>query len=430
MGVIHNFDDLALTPQRRDALAILTAGYEAINTGRILHSKIQLRGNELCLPGATVTCQSFDRIFFIGIGKCALDGAAAVEEILGDKLTGGIALDVRAGVLKRLKSYSGTHPFPSETNVSVTREIVQLLSRLTPRDLVLVLISGGGSSLLCLPHEINCETLTKITVELMRAGADINELNTVRKHLSQVQGGQLARLAYPARVISLIFSDVPGNDISFVASGPTVRDSTTVADAAAILAKYNILKICRLPDCQLLETPKAVRYFHHVTNLLMITSQDALAAMSAKASTLGYRPNILTDRLVGDAHQLALEWSAWLLTPGECRLAAGETTVVVNNPSGNGGRNQDFVLAALPRLPAGQVLVAAASDGWDNSPVAGAIGDVELMHYASDLGLAPIDYLRDNNSYHFFRAAGGHIITGRTGSNVSDLFIMLRARQQ
>lgn len=432
MSIIFNKWDLLRENQglRQDALDILEAGYEAINTEKILKSRITFeksndsKDGTLCIEDTGFQCNFYERIFFVGIGKCAFDGAKVIEEILGDKLTDGIVLDVRAGVLKKIRSYQGTHPYPSEMNISATRQILQMIEGVTGRDLVLILISGGGSSLLCLPHEMNCDTLVNITKALTKKGADIYELNTVRKHFSEIQGGGLAKLCYPAQVVSLIFSDVLGNDLGMIASGPTVYDRTTVADAAKVLLKYGVLDVCIPPNCQFLETPKHPKYFSHVRNILVCSNEDALFAMKQKAEELGFETSIETTTLSGDAAEVGRQLASRKLKPKQCLLFGGETTVKVKG-KGLGGRNQELSLAALPHLSPDTVLVAASSDGWDNTDHAGALADQYLLTEANRLKISPAEYLAENDSYHFFKATHGAICTGRLGSNVSDLYILL-----
>ncbi len=410
MTFIKNKAELCAENQelREAGLSILEAGLEAIDTANILRQKM-----------INLETGSYERIFFIGIGKCALDGAVVIEEILGDKLTDGIVLDVRTGALKKIKSYVGTHPFPSETNENATREILQMVQGLTERDLVLVLVSGGGSALLCLPHDMNCQNLTQITQELMQNGADIYELNTVRKHLSEVQGGGLAKILFPAQVVSFIFSDVLGNDISMIASGPTVLDQTTVADAQKVLEKYSI----ELGQ-ELLETPKDPKYFEKVNNILVVSNHNALIAMQEKAKTLGYQTTIVTETLSGEAKRVGQDLARQSLGAKTCLLYGGETVVKVA-PGGVGGRNQDLVLAALPSISEGTMLISCASDGFDNTDHAGAIADKNFYEKSKTLRLDVQDFLARSDSYNFWRACGGAICTGRLGSNVSDLVIMI-----
>ena len=423
MSLIKNKEELSTSPLRKDALDILEAGLEAINTEKILRNKIILKNGELFIDKNCYVCEHYERIFFVGIGKCAFEGAKVIEDILGDKLTEGIVLDIKSGVLNRMKSLVGTHPYPSEQNVLAAKEIKQLVEKATEKDLILILISGGGSSLLCDPFDTDCETITKITKELTKKGADIYELNIVRKHLSKIQGGQLAALAFPAQVVSLIFSDVIGNDISVIASGPTVIDKTTKEDAKNVLEKYEIKSEVSF-DVGLTETPKDSKYFEKVSNILLVTNQDALEAMKEKAESLDYDTKIETDRLSGNAQEVGKILAKKELKPKTCLLFGGETTVEVKG-GGIGGRNQEVALSALSDLKDGVVLISAASDGWDNLDTAGAIIDKETLEKANLISKNPEDYLSKNDSFNFFKEVGGHLSTGRTGSNVSDLYILI-----
>ena len=421
--LIKNFDELAVTPLRKDALEILEAGYSAISTKRVITSQVKVEGSTFSVGEKQINLNDYEKVFFVGIGKCAANAGKVFEDLLGDRITDGIVIDVKGVSLKRIQSHIGTHPFPSEENIVAAQSIKRMLEDMTENDLVITFISGGGSSLLCLPHDIKCEMLTSITKTLMEKGASIREINTVRKHLSEIQGGQFAKLAYPATVVSLIFSDVPGNDISVVASGPTVMDTTTKEDAERILAKYAILAICKLPDCEVLETPKEEKYFKKVDNILLLTNEVALSAMKEKAIELGYRALVADSNVEGEA-RVAGKLIATQAKAGTCMLYGGETTVTVKN-KGKGGRNQEFILGALPYLKEDSVIVAAASDGWDNTDVAGAMGDKDILEKAHKIGILPEKFLEENKSYEFFKKVGGHISTGRTGSNVSDLYFTL-----
>jgi glycerate-2-kinase len=426
LPVIKNIDELASTALRRDALKILEAGYESVLTDVVIREEIVVDGDTICMKDMRLCLTDYDRIFFVGIGKCAVDASLAVERILGERITDGIVLDVKEGVFSRMRSIIGTHPFPSETNVIATRAIVEMLSGLTERDLVLAVISGGGSSLLCLPHEMHHETLSNIVRALWEKGATIQEVNTVRKHTSDIQGGQLAKAAYPATVISFIFSDVPGNDIGMVASGPTVRDETTVEDAERILAKYDVLSMCKLPNCQLVETPKDERYFARVTNLLLVTNDRALEAMRLMAEVLGYHAEIRDRAMTGIAREKGSTFATMELPEKTCLLFGGETTVKITG-DGKGGRNQELALSAARSILDGRVVVAASSDGWDNTDIAGAIADSSVRDLARSRGMLIDEYLARNDSYRFWRALGGGIRTGRTGINVADFCIVIRA---
>ncbi len=420
---IKNFDELATTPIRKDALEILEAGYDAISTEKVINSFVKIKDNILSIKNKKINLDNYKKIYFIGIGKCSADAGKVISQILGDRIFGGVIIDVKGVKLDRIQSHIGTHPLPSEENILATESIENILKKTTEDDLIITVISGGGSALLCLPNDIKCEMLIKITKELMDKGVDIEELNIVRKHLSLIQGGQFAKTAYPSEIVSLIFSDVPGNNISTIASGPTVMDTTTKETAEKILVKYNILTNYKLPDCEILETPKEEKYFEKVDNILLLTNETALSAMAEKARSLGYGASIVNTQIQGEARGTG-EIIASASKPGMCMLYGGETTVVVRG-NGKGGRSQELVLGALGNLKEDSVVVGAASDGWDNSDVAGAIGDRAFLEEANKKNLNISKFLDDNNSYEFFDIIGGHIKTGRIGSNVSDLYFTL-----
>ncbi len=428
MSVIKNKEELCSenTELRKDALAILEAGLAAIDTGRILRQKIKLEEGALNIDGQKVPIPQ--RIFFVGVGKCALDGARVIEDILGDHLTQGMVIDVRAGILQKIKSYVGTHPYPSEANIRATQEILKMVDGVTPEDLVLVLVSGGGSSLLCSPHQLSPEDFAKITEELNEKGADIYELNTVRKHLSNVHGGGLAKLLFPARIVSLIFSDVLGNDISVVSSGPTVPDKTTMEDAKNVLEKYGV----NVDPSVLIETPKEEKYFANTHNFLTVSNIDALSAIKSEAERLGYKATIETETLSGNATKVGREIAQREIPSRTCLIFGGETTVAIDpryasggaHP-GRGGRNQELALSALPYVREGALLCVLASDGFDNTDHAGAIADKFILDKARNFGLDAEKFLATNDSYNFWESVGGAIYTGRLGSNVSDLVILI-----
>lgn len=422
--IIKNYAALATNPLRKDALDILEAGYEAILTKNVVRRAVTREGNTICIKDMNVCFDDYERIFFVGVGKCAVDAAETLEDIIGDNLTEGIVLDVKSGIFKKLTSRVGTHPYPTEQNVEAAKEIAAMLEKATEKDLVLTVISGGGSSLLCLPHELKCESITKITKGLMDKGAPIHEINTVRKHLSEIQGGWLAQMAYPAKVVSLIFSDVPGNDIGMVASGPTVLDTTTKVDAEEILMKYDAFNICEVPYCEILETPKDEKYFKNVHNILVVTNDTALEAMAKKADELEYGAVICSNCAQGEAREFGKKIASDEYAAKGCYLYGGETTVTITG-KGAGGRNQEVVLGAFPYLREGMLIVGAASDGWDNSDVAGALADKEFFDGAEEMKLKPEDFLKENNSHEFFKRAGGHIQTGKTGANVADFYFVL-----
>jgi glycerate 2-kinase len=422
--VIQNFDELAHTTLRRDALTVLEDGYRAIETKTVIAANVTVSEHVLTIAAKQYDLSSYERVLLFCIGKCAADAGVVLEAMLGEYLTDGFVLDVRGVPLKKMKSVIGTHPFPSEQNVAAASAIGDMLDTTTERDLVLTVVSGGGSALLCLPNDMKCESTVQITESLMKAGAAISEINIVRKHMSKIQGGWFAKRAYPAQVVSLIFSDVPGDDMSVIASGPTVKDVTTQEDAERILLKYNVRNNCALPHCEISETPKEEKYFENVENILVLTNDTALAAMKKKAQELGYDAHIQTHEQEGEACVFGQSIIMKHVQKKSCYLFGGETTVCVHG-SGKGGRNLEVALSSLLSTKNGIVVVAAASDGWDNSDIAGAIADMHTLEKAKHAGLEVQDYLARNASYNFFAKTGDGIRTGRLGSNVADLYMII-----
>jgi glycerate-2-kinase len=425
---IKNFQNLASSQLRKDALLIAEAGLTAINTEQafernfVYHAPSQV----LKLLGKRYALAKFKNIYCVAFGKASFAGMASVAKLLGSKLTAGFAIDVshQTSSIPNIQFRTGTHPHPSEQNVKATQAMEEFLSRVTAHDLVLCLISGGGSALLCYPHNVSVEDQARILKELMNSGANIFEMNAVRKHLSLVKGGQLAKLIYPAKLISLIFSDVPGNDLSTIASGPTVPDKTTVKEAQGILERYNILKKVGITQIELRETPKDHKYFQHVENLLFVSAKTALKAMREKAEDLGYETQVFNEQFQGEVKKLSQD----IIKVGNkkhlCWLGAGESTVEVKG-KGVGGRNQELALRVLPFLHEDQVFLSLASDGHDNSDSAGAIVDALTLARAKNLNLNLDGYLQNNDSFNFLEAVGDGLHTGLTGSNVADLFIWL-----
>lgn len=426
MARVKNTRTLVKTPLRKDALQILEAGLGAVETRAALRRALVLDGNRLRIGRKTYDLSHYNRVFVVAIGKASFEACKELEALLGNKITDGLVLDTKGGRLKYIESHVGTHPFPSMTNMKATGELVALLRDVGAHDLVIMVVSGGGSALLCWPSELSCGQLVMLTKALMNRGATIQELNTVRKHTSDILGGQAVAIAHPAAVLGLIFSDVPGDDLSMVASGPTFLDNTTIADASRVLKKYDVLKACRWPSCELKETPKGSEFFTHVHNELIVSNAGAAQAMKQAAEDAGYRARIVTTALTGDVHKEAHKLIA-SIRPGEALIAAGETTMAVSG-KGQGGRNQEAALAVLEALPKDTLFLACASDGIDNTPVAGAIADEVTLASAKAKRLNVVTYLAKNDSFSFFKKAGGQIMTGVTGVNVSDLWLVLRSR--
>ncbi len=428
MSRIANLHSLAVSDLRTSALALAEAAYTTLDIGTALARVLRIEGDTLYHRERAVSL-SGRRVFFVGVGKCAFASVEPIEKLLGDHLTRGITLDpspLPGTPPAKIVNFKGTHPLPSEENEQATNEIFSLLSNLSGDDLVIFLISGGGSTLLC-SHEapMTCADEALLFKELTHKGASIQEINTVRKHTSRARGGGLARAAAPAEVLSLIVSDVPGNDLEYISSAPTLLDTSTVEDARAVLEKYGIPTTSPLT---LLETEKDPAYFKRVTNDLILTNLDALHAMEEKARELGYETTLVTDHLVGESQTVAREIVERLhATAGRVALLyAGETTVTIQGEGGEGGRNQELALAAAQRVVEHELVLSFASDGHDNSPHAGAFGDTLVRTHAEEQGLSIDDALLAHDSYTFFAKSGDALTTGYTGSNVSDFIIGLR----
>ncbi len=425
--MIRNSLQLGTTTSRKQILRILEAGLAAVETKQLMQNGFfyDAKQDVLHIQGKTYPLKQYRHIVFVGIGKVSAKVAEFVESQLATRLTGGVVIDVVPANTKIIVSRVGTHPLPSTANVSATTEIITMLENLTEDDLAIMAISGGGSSLLTNPQVITLDEERKITQALMDAGANITEMNVVRKHLSSVKGGGLVKYAYPASVISLIFSDIPGDDLAQVASGPTVQDKTTVNDAMDIMHRYQILDRCRMDHCGMRETPKDSKYFAKVNNILFCSNQVALKAMERQAHDLGLTVKVWPGSFSGEARQLAKEFVG-SLKPGECLVAVGESVVTMkSHQKGSGGRNQEMTLAALLNLPERVTFAALNSDGHDNSDVAGGIVDYSTVAKAKSMGVDLNAYLDHHDEYGVLSDLGASIMTGLTGINVSDLVVAI-----
>jgi glycerate 2-kinase len=426
--IIKNYDDLACTSVRAHALEIAEAGLEAIQTGVVLSRAVVRKGNTLTVAGVSYTLDSFEHVYVVGVGKCSVDAGVTICDILGDALTEGVMLDVREGpVLPNMRMLVGTHPYTSAQNVAHTGALLELLDRATERDLVLVLVSGGASALLCQPNTHTPVEEANVIRHLFKSGATIRDLNTVRKHLSRARGGHMAVRAHPAETVALIFSDVPGDDITIIASGPTVYDETTVRDARMLFQTHHGER-SGFSETHFFETPKNRTLFARVRNELVLTNRTALEAMRTKAEALGYVALVRGTDLQGEArdvgHMLAEELHA--SRPGTVILYGGETTVTITG-KGVGGRNQELSLGALSALHDDELVLSLASDGRDNTDFAGGIADVVTRAQAHTQHLSPEAYLANNDALSFFHTLQQGVVTGYTGSNVADLMIGIKS---
>ena len=425
--MIKNFSQLAVSDLRKKALKIIESGMEAIFIKKIFQENIKIKNNFLFIKKEKINLDKFKRIFIIGFGKGSSEAVITIEKILKNKINQGIVIDtLRKNVCSKIKYLKGTHPIPSYENIKATKKIINLLKNTKKDDLVIIVIFGGGSALLTYPT-VNLNILQKINKQLLKSGKNIYEINTVRKHLDRVKGGGLAKFAYPAKVYSLICSDVIGNDLSFIASGPTVKDKTSKNDAKKILKevfnKSDFLKKYHI-EKNLIETPKEEKYFKNVKNILIASNKLALKAMKKEAEKLKFKKvRIYSYKICGEAREVGK------ILLSKCKnkevlLSGGETTVTVKG-NGKGGRNQELVLGALEKISRKSLIISIASDGKDNTNAAGAIGDIYTKNKAKRMNLNPQEYLQNNDSYNFFKKTGDLIFSKR-GANVADLMLVIK----
>jgi len=433
---------------RQHAREIWEAALHAANPSTSLHNAIQVSNGALTVAGRRLPLDG--RLIVVGAGKAAARMAQVVEEIAGKHISGGLVVTKYGHALNldRIQLVEAGHPIPDEMGVGAVRQTKALLSDLKPNDIVLSLISGGGSALWPSPADgISLEEKQHVTQLLLRAGATIQELNGVRKHLSGIKGGQLARWASPARVISLIMSDVIGDPLDFIASGPTAPDTTSLNEALATIRKYGVQPapaiLQRLEAGtrgQIPENPKpGDPIFEHVENRIIANNRLLVDAASKRAKELGFHTLILGTELEGEAKDVArfltvigreVARSGNPVQAPACILAAGETTVKVEG-IGLGGRNQEMALAwaiaaASQSEPVNSCFASVATDGTDGpTDAAGGLVDPLTCSRAIQLGLNPRKFLQENDSYHFLKATGDLILTGPTQTNLMDIQILL-----
>ncbi len=438
---------------RQAAAAILSAGLRAGDPERLVRASLRVRGRTVRVAGTDYPRTG--RLVIVAAGKAASRMARAAEQALGHALDEALAVDTSAAVpLERTRLVLAGHPVPDERGLLAAVEVENVARRLGPRDLLLVLLSGGASALLPAPVPgVSLEDKAALTRQLLGAGAAIGEINAVRKHLSRLKGGGLARAAGAARVACLVLSDVVGDDISTIASGPTVPDPTTHADALEILRRRGLLSSAPGSVRRHLEagvrgerpeTPKAGDpLFRRVSTRVVGSNRLSVAAAAREARRQGLRPLVLTTRLEGEAREAAGVLVAVLrecvesgrpAEPPVCLLAGGETTVTLRGP-GQGGRNQELAAAAarpLSTFPRPAVVAALATDGIDGvGGAAGGVADDQSLLRAERAGLAPVEaFLEANDSRAFLGPLGDLIVTGPTGTNVVDLTVLLAAAKR
>jgi hydroxypyruvate reductase len=436
---------------RRHAEAIFRAGLEGVDAAAAVARWVQRRGPNLQVAGESFALDAFERIRVVGMGKASAAMAGPLEDILGDRIDDGVIIvkDGHARPLLRIRVREAGHPLPDRRGVVAAEEMIRLVEGGGPRDLVFCLVSGGGSALSPAPvRGITLEEMQEITRLLLGSGATIHELNTLRKHISRLKGGLLARLAHPATVISLILSDVVGDDLDTIASGPTVPDGGTFPDCLSILDRRGIRALAPRGILDVLEagargevpeTPKAGDpVFDSVRNLIVGNNRMAVEAAAAKARELGYETRLPAGYEEGEAREVALAHVALARKvqkrsgPGSrptCIITGGETTVTVRG-TGAGGRNQELALAAALEMDgtSGIVVLSAGTDGTDGpTEAAGAVADGRSVDRGRKAGMDAGEYLAANDSHNFFSPLGDLLVTGPTFTNVMDLRIVLVA---
>jgi glycerate-2-kinase len=416
---IKNYNELATTENRKLAFEIAEAGLDAINTENVVLKSVKLEQNILNIKGESFDLSKFKKIKVVGFGKCSIEGALALEKILGDKISEGAVVGLYKIPCEYIETFEGTHPRPTELNVKAGKRIFDIVNGSTEEDLIIVVVSGGGSALLSYPESeyIQGQNLYDAFLE---TGKTISEMNTIRKHLSLLKGGGLAKIAYPATVVGLIFSDVPGDKFEDVASGPTYKDNTTIKDAEAIINVNN------LGNFELIETPKEDKYFEKVHNFVLVSNKTAVEVMAEKSKELGFNVKVVStdlyDEVEESLHKIFNEESDNTVV-----LAAGEPKLVVKKKGGSGGRNLYMSLEEIKfkMTDNKSVFIALASDGMDNSDAAGAVVDENTFKNIERLGIDVEDHIEKFDAYPVFKRSGDMIITGPTGANVSDLMILL-----
>lgn len=412
--IIKNFSELALTERRRIVLELIEAGLRALNY-------------EKALEKIDFDFLRYKNIYLIGFGK----GSAEISKILSERINviEGYVIDLiqPENLSSKIQFFQGTHPLPSHTNFEFTKKIIERFeNKLMKEDLVIVIICGGGSAMLVQPKDL--EKFIKVNQELLKSGANIYEMNIIRKHLDRVKGGGLAKILYPAKVLSLIVSDVPGNDLAIIASGPTVKDLSTKEEAWQIVQKFNL----SINYEELQETSKDDLFFENVENRLILSNLTVLEAMKEKAAEFNLGAKILTDNLKGEVSEIVkLLLKEIENFEGNILLAGGETTVQVKG-KGRGGRNQELVLWFLKyayfenKINFNPLIISINSDGWDNTEFAGGIGDEIVIKKAQEMGLDIDEFLKNNDSFSFFEKLQQGIRTGRLPVNVADLILIMK----
>jgi len=428
---------------------IFKAGVKAVDPEIAVHKYVRRQGNQLFVGDCSYILDSYKRIFLIGAGKGTAPMAKALENILEERLTNGLII-VKYGhgiPLEKTQILEADHPIPDDAGLRATKELLKQAQECTKEDLIICAFSGGGSALLPAPSSpITLDQKQATTRLLLECGATINEINAIRKHLSRSKGGWLAKEAYPATIVSLLLSDVIGDRLDVIASGPTVPDESTYSDCIKIIDRYKLSDRLSKSVAEyfkkgaagsLPETPKAGDpVFSKVQNLIVGNNRESLLAAKERAILLGYNTIVLSSQIEGEAREVAQVFAAigkeisqanLPISPPACVIAGGETTVTIQG-RGKGGRNQELALACAIAIDGWKEisLLSAGTDGTDGpTNAAGAIVNGTTCKRARQTNLDPRDFLLANDSYTFFESLGNLLRTGPTRTNVMDIICML-----
>ncbi|MDH5447806.1 MAG: glycerate kinase [Candidatus Bathyarchaeota archaeon] len=435
---------------RKLALNALEAALEAADPKEIIRSKVTVKDNTLRIGQHKFDLKKFRRIYVVGGGKASGKMAEALESIFGNRISSGIVnipYNSRSCKTPKIKLQEASHPIPDDAGMKGAKEMLDLVGHAEKNDLILCLISGGGSSLMPLPRgKITLNDKRRVTDALLKSGATINEVNTVRKHISNLKGGWLAKKAYPATIVNLILSDVIGDPLDFIASGPTVPDSTTFSDAVEILRSYHLWEdtpqsvktmLVEGQERLIAETPKkGDKTFKKVYNIVVGNNRSATVAACNRLQKAGLRSLFLTSFLEGEARHVGtvlasiaeeVEASGNPL-PKPCGIVAGGETTVTVIGEGKGGRNQEIALSAALKISGvnGVVIASLSTDGIEGpTEAAGALADGKTITRSLEQKLNAKSFLANNDSYSFFSKLDDLIFTGLTGTNVNDVSIII-----
>ncbi|WP_416208831.1 glycerate kinase type-2 family protein [Chloroflexus sp.] len=442
---------LRSAPWGKAVAQVMAAALAAVDPVQATAVSLRREGDWLIAGERRYDLRVFERVWLVGAGKAGAAMAQAAAATLGDRLSRGIVVVKDDGALlpaiPGVQLVQAAHPTPDERSVAAGQQIADLLDQANERDLVIALISGGGSALLNLPVPgVTLAALQRLTAELLTCGAPIGAINTLRKHLDRLKGGGLARLAAPATLITLILSDVVGSPLDVIASGPTVADPTTFADALALLDHYELRDRCPPTILAYLtagargEQPETLKpgdpVLAKIQHVLIGSNAQAAHAALAAAQAAGFHTLLLTTSLEGEAREVGKVLAAIareIATSGHpfarpaCVIAGGETTVTLRG-TGLGGRNQELALSAALALAglADAAVITLATDGGDGpTDAAGAVATGATVARARALGLDPLDHLRRNDAYPFFAALDDLLRPGPTGTNVNDLALVV-----